>query len=164
MSLLITDRRYSLPLYSIAEAARYLDVSDSTFRTWVRGYERHPSGKRSVSGAPIVTSLDPQGGKAVPFIGFAEGYVLASLKKAGVPLQRIRPALDYLQQRAPAASFRISAATCSSCITGLREHHAGQTDSVREKIIFRATRQQRSTGITRDHGWPQAEAWTRARE
>jgi uncharacterized protein (DUF433 family) len=98
MSVLSTDRRYSLPLYSIAEAARYLDVSDSTFRTWVRGYERHPSGKRSVSGAPIVTSLNPQDGKVVPFIGFAEGYVLASLKKAGMPLQRIRPALDYLQQ------------------------------------------------------------------
>lgn len=92
------DRRYSVPLYSIAEAARYLDVSESTFRTWVRGYERRPHGRRPVSGAAIVTSLEPKGGKVIPFIGFAEGYVLAALKKAGVPLQRIRPALDHLQQ------------------------------------------------------------------
>lgn len=32
----------------------------------------------------------------VPFIGFAEAYVLASFRRAGVPLQRIRPAVDVL--------------------------------------------------------------------
>jgi uncharacterized protein (DUF433 family) len=98
MSDLGADRRYSVPLYSIAEAARYLDVSSSTFQTWVRGYQRRPKGRRPVSGDAIVTALEPQGGKVIPFIGFAEGYVLAALKKAGVPLQRIRPALDHLQR------------------------------------------------------------------
>jgi uncharacterized protein (DUF433 family) len=32
----------------------------------------------------------------VPFIGFAEAYVLTSFRRAGVPLQRIRPAVDVL--------------------------------------------------------------------
>ena len=34
----------------------------------------------------------------MPFIGFAEAYVLSSFRKAGVPLQRIRPAVDVLSR------------------------------------------------------------------
>jgi uncharacterized protein (DUF433 family) len=33
----------------------------------------------------------------VPFIGLTEGLVLAAIRKTGVPLQRIRPALDALK-------------------------------------------------------------------
>jgi uncharacterized protein (DUF433 family) len=36
------------------------------------------------------------GAAVVPFIGLAEGMVLAAIRKAGVPLQRIRPALARL--------------------------------------------------------------------
>jgi uncharacterized protein (DUF433 family) len=32
----------------------------------------------------------------VPFIGFAEAYVLSAFRRAGVPMQRIRPAVDVL--------------------------------------------------------------------
>jgi uncharacterized protein (DUF433 family) len=32
----------------------------------------------------------------VPFLGFAEAYVLAAFRRAGVPLQRVRPAVDVL--------------------------------------------------------------------
>jgi uncharacterized protein (DUF433 family) len=34
----------------------------------------------------------------VPFVGLAEGFVLAAFRRAGVPLQRIRPALERLSQ------------------------------------------------------------------
>ena len=34
----------------------------------------------------------------MPFIGFAEAYVLAVFRRAGVPLQRIRPAVDALSR------------------------------------------------------------------
>jgi uncharacterized protein (DUF433 family) len=34
----------------------------------------------------------------VPFIGFAEAFVLASFRRAGVPLQRIRPAVEVLSK------------------------------------------------------------------
>nr|WP_218034642.1 DUF433 domain-containing protein [Acrocarpospora corrugata] len=34
----------------------------------------------------------------MPFIGLAEGYALAAFRQAGVPLQRIRPAIDALQR------------------------------------------------------------------
>lgn len=40
----------------------------------------------------------PRAGRAatVPFVGFAEAYVLSALRHAGVPMQRIRPAVARL--------------------------------------------------------------------
>jgi hypothetical protein len=34
----------------------------------------------------------------VPFIGFAEAFVLSAFRRAGVPLQRIRPAVELLRE------------------------------------------------------------------
>lgn len=91
------DVRFDLPLYTLAEAARALDVPASTFATWARGYVRRPPGRKPVQGASIVTAFDvPAGEPAVPFVGIAEGMVLAAVRRAGVPLQRVRPALDAL--------------------------------------------------------------------
>jgi len=36
------DRRFETPLYTAAEAARFLDVPVSTFATWAKGYVRRP--------------------------------------------------------------------------------------------------------------------------
>jgi uncharacterized protein (DUF433 family) len=93
-----TGQRFSVPLYSVSEDARHLDVPASTFRTWARGYLRRSEGRRPVTGEPIVTTLPGDAGVSVPFIGLAEGYALAAIRGAGVPLQRIRPALDLLQR------------------------------------------------------------------
>lgn len=92
------SRRFTAPLYTVAEAARFVGVPTSTFATWGRGYTRvRPGGLTSV-GAPVVTFASaPEGQASVPFIGLAEGLVLAAIRQAGVPLQRIRPALTRLQ-------------------------------------------------------------------
>jgi hypothetical protein len=92
------QQRFSVPLYSVSEAARYVGVPVSTFTTWGRGYvRRRPSGVDSV-GIPIVTFVGDAGeGAVVPFIGLAEGLVLAAFRRAGVPLQRVRPALQRIQ-------------------------------------------------------------------
>jgi uncharacterized protein (DUF433 family) len=94
------DSRFTLPLYSLAEAAHHLGVPTSTFSTWARGYERRPPGRRVVRGASIVTAFPAarSGDACVPFIGLTEGLVLAAVRKTGVPLQRIRPALDALER------------------------------------------------------------------
>jgi uncharacterized protein (DUF433 family) len=92
--------RFAVPLYSISDAARHIDVPRSTFDTWARGYYRRPEGRSPVIGAPVITLVVPDGrGPSVPFIGLAEGFVLAAFRQAGVPLQRIRPALLRLQER-----------------------------------------------------------------
>lgn len=93
--------RFGSPLYSVAEAGRYLGVPTSTFANWAYGYTRHAPGRAPVHGEPIVTVLPRSGSGAavVPFIGLAEGMVLAAIRAAGVPLQRIRPALTRLTEQ-----------------------------------------------------------------
>jgi uncharacterized protein (DUF433 family) len=91
------ELRFDVPLYTLAEAARALDVPATTFTSWAKGYVRHRPGGRPVSGSRIVTARPTAAGQpAVPFIGVAEGVILAAVRRAGVPLQRIRPALDVL--------------------------------------------------------------------
>lgn len=89
--------KFDAPLYTQAEASRYLGLSESTFRNWSRGYHTVVKG-REVIGQPVITALGKLGqrGPAVPFVGLAEGYALAAIRKTGVPLQRIRPALERL--------------------------------------------------------------------
>lgn len=83
-------------MYTVTEAAAYVGVPRSTFDTWVRGYERRPPGRKPVHGQPLLTSA-PGGALAIPFIGLAEGMVLAAFRETGLPLQRIRPALERLE-------------------------------------------------------------------
>jgi uncharacterized protein (DUF433 family) len=90
--------RFDVPLYSVSEAARHIDVPRTTFDTWVRGYSRRPKGRSPVTGASVVTYIPSAEGPSVPFIGLAEGFVLAAFREAGVPLQRIRPAITRLQE------------------------------------------------------------------
>jgi uncharacterized protein (DUF433 family) len=99
-SLPADDPRVSLRLFTVAEAAGWLTVPRSTFHGWVHGYEhRPPRAARVVAGSPIVLSLAAARGQpAVPFLGLVEGLVLNAFRRAGVPLQRIRPALDRLDQ------------------------------------------------------------------
>ena len=92
-----SDVRFTTPLYTFAEAARALDVHPSTFTTWAKGYVRRPQGRKAVHGDAVVTSIvTGHGQPAVPFIGLAEGMVLAAVRRSGVPLQRVRPALEVL--------------------------------------------------------------------
>jgi uncharacterized protein (DUF433 family) len=95
----VTDLRFDVPLYTLAEGARALDVPPATLQTWARGYVRRPTGKSEVTGEPVITDLGgPSGSPTIPFIGLAEGMVLAAIRKQGVPLQRIRPAIAVLQR------------------------------------------------------------------
>lgn len=89
--------RFAVPLYTVAEAANYLDVPSSTLRSWTHGYSKR-LGNRTVRGAPVLTTI-PQKHRlepVIPFVGLAEGLVLSAIRKSGVPLQRIRPALERL--------------------------------------------------------------------
>jgi uncharacterized protein (DUF433 family) len=82
------DPRIVRAIFTLGETAAYLGIPKSTVHWW----GRPPSAKH-----PLITCFPPHGRQAtVPFIGFAEAFVLSSFRRAGVPLQRIRPAVEVL--------------------------------------------------------------------
>lgn len=96
----IDDSRFSVPLYTVAEAARFLGVPPTTVGTWARGYTRRSGGRRPVVGAPIISSTTAERGRpTIPFIGLAESMVIAAFRRAGVSLQHLRRAVDVLEQQ-----------------------------------------------------------------
>jgi uncharacterized protein (DUF433 family) len=92
------DLRFDVPLYTLTEASKYLIVPRSTLQTWADGYERRPEARSVVKGQPIITALPQEraGYARLPFVGVAEAYVLTAFRRAGVPMQRIRPSIDWL--------------------------------------------------------------------
>lgn len=85
------DSRFHDPLYTVAEAARIIEAPRSTLSSWARRYKR----RGAASAEPIVTRLPMERPRlwSIPFVGLAEAMVLAAVRRSGVPMQRIRPAL-----------------------------------------------------------------------
>src|ERR1022692_3718506 len=97
----IEDAHYTAPLYRKTEAARIIRVPASTLRSWADGAELGGSRHlRKTSPFALITSTQPTTprGPSVPFVGLAEAFVLAAFRSAGVPMQRIRPAVSWLQE------------------------------------------------------------------
>ncbi len=94
----VDDLRFTVALYTLTDGSRHLVVPRSTLETWANGYERRPKARRLVKRQPIIAALPParRGAATLPFIGIAEAYVLNAFRRAGVPMQRIRPSIDWL--------------------------------------------------------------------
>lgn len=92
------DLRFETPLYTVAEAAAYLRVPRTTLETWAHGYMRRRRSGGTTKAEAIITAI-PAGRREpeIPFIGLAEGMVLAAFRASGVPMQRIRPAVQALK-------------------------------------------------------------------
>ena len=92
--------RFDVALYTVADAARIVDVHPSTLATWAKGYTRRPPGGQPVVGPPIITAAAAGrwGEPTIAFVGLAEALVLAAVRRSGVPMQRVRPALEALQK------------------------------------------------------------------
>ena len=91
--------RFSSPLFTVTEATRYLDVPASTVASFAKGYRPAGKGRPEVTGSPVLATVrSPRRGPVIPFVGLAEGLVLTAMRCAGVPLQRIRPALARLDE------------------------------------------------------------------
>jgi uncharacterized protein (DUF433 family) len=83
------DARVARPIFTLRETAGYLGVPKSTVHEWARPRAQ----------SPLITVFPRHGREAtVPFVGFAEAYVLSAFRRAGVPLQRIRPAVNVLER------------------------------------------------------------------
>jgi uncharacterized protein (DUF433 family) len=96
---LIDPIRFDVPLYTIADAARIVDVPTSTLASWAKGYVRKTPGRPEVAGGAIITQIPAHRLRepSIPFVGLAEALVLAAVRRSGVPMQRIRPALNQLE-------------------------------------------------------------------
>jgi uncharacterized protein (DUF433 family) len=86
------DRVYTAPLYTKGEVARIVSASPSTVHSWLLG--RAEDGR---SYPPVIDGAAKGTGPQVSFTGLAEVYVLNAFRKAGLPLQRIRPAVQMLK-------------------------------------------------------------------
>jgi len=101
------DPHYTVPLYKKVEAAHIIDIPPSTLRNWAAGPSRqrdHATGGFGKEGLITVAAPATPRGPTIPFIGLTEAYVLASFREAGVPMQRIRPAIRRLEQEIGEAS------------------------------------------------------------
>jgi uncharacterized protein (DUF433 family) len=78
-----------VPAYTIAEAARYLRLPQSTLGHWVRGHKTFK---------PILTT--PNGGPILSFVNLVEAHVLwAITRQHQIKLPNVREAVDYLKVR-----------------------------------------------------------------
>ncbi|MWV48169.1 DUF433 domain-containing protein [Rathayibacter sp. VKM Ac-2803] len=94
------DLAYVTPIYSQGEAARIIQAPPSSFTRWAHGHrfrQRH-EGEWGHS-APLLTGVREGRGVTVPFTALAEGYIIESFRRAGLPMARIRPAIDVLRDR-----------------------------------------------------------------
>jgi uncharacterized protein (DUF433 family) len=94
------DLRFEQPLYTVAEASRIVDVPASTLSEWAKGYVKRVPGRPEVTGEPVITSVVPgrRGEPSIPFVGLTEALVLAAIRRSGVPMQRVRPALAAIHE------------------------------------------------------------------
>jgi len=89
---------YTTPLYSQTEAARIIQAPPTSFTRWAHGqrFKQRQEGRWGES-APLLTGVRPGRGLTVPFNALAEGYVIEAFRRAGLPMARIRPAIDVLR-------------------------------------------------------------------
>lgn len=87
-----------VPLYPVREAAHYLRLPESTLRSWVYGRTYPKSGGTGVF-EPIIALPEPDE-KALSFHNLVEAHVLRGARREhGVPLQNVRRAIDYVEER-----------------------------------------------------------------
>lgn len=87
-------RELTVPLYSQADVARIVAAPSSTVQNWATGFV---SGS-GVNQPPVLTAVAPGRGETVSFLALVEAFVLNAFRKAGLPMQRIRPAVEELKK------------------------------------------------------------------
>lgn len=143
MTATAIDTRFTVPLYTSTEAAGYLDVPRPTFVRWTKGNRSEHLGASAVTS--LITAVPPEAprGPTIPFGGLAEGMFLSGLRRAGVPMQQIRPALDLVRTELGVehalASRRLYVAGVQLLweVSSEPRVDAGTTHSARDLIVLR---------------------------
>lgn len=82
----------SRPVYGLGQVDRILGLRGGTARRWIDGY------RRGAKQYPPVVRERPTGEETVTWGEFVETRLLAQYRDAGVPLVRMRPAVDALRE------------------------------------------------------------------
>jgi uncharacterized protein (DUF433 family) len=136
------DPRLSRPIFTLREAAGYLDVPKSTIHAWAR----------PATGEPLITVFPRKGKLAtVPFIGFAEAYVLAAFRQARVPLQRIRTAVDALARSIGLEHALASKRLCTGGAGVLYDYAAERNEDDLQAIVVVRNGQRQFSEVVRDY-------------
>ncbi len=93
------DPRFTQPLYTVADAARLVGMHPATLTAWAHGYRRKFPDRRPVEQDPVITAMRTLGGPSVPFVGLVEATVVQAFRSTGLPLQRVRRALEALRNQ-----------------------------------------------------------------
>ncbi|WP_439692630.1 DUF433 domain-containing protein [Curtobacterium sp. SP.BCo] len=99
MQTSISDPAHTTPIYSLSEAAQIVRAPSTSFSRWAHGHRF----KQRSEGAwgwsePILTGVRQGRNFTVPFNALAEAYIVESFRRAGLPMARIRPAVEVLRQ------------------------------------------------------------------
>jgi len=87
-----------LPAYTMAEAARCLELAPATLRSWVAGRE-YPRGDEVAFFEPLIARPDGSSTQ-LSFWNLIEAHVLRALRvKHSVSIKAVRHALDFAQRR-----------------------------------------------------------------
>ena len=89
---------YHLPIYSVADASRYLHIPTTTLQTWLKGrsYPTKKGQKTFLSLIQRPESKTPQ----LSFTNLVEAHVLRVIRTVhNIPLDKVRIALDYLTEQ-----------------------------------------------------------------
>lgn len=88
-----------MPLYTAAEAARFLRLPSSTVRSWAFGQSYKVNGQQRRF-RPVISTADP--GRRLSFVNLVELLVLAAIRKEHhVELKQVRNAVEYLRKKYP---------------------------------------------------------------
>lgn len=86
------------PAYPLAEAARLLGTNPSTLRSWFHGRDYGTKTGRRRS-APVMQATQ-KAGAPLSFIDLVEAHMLLLIRKGyGIPLKRLRDAMEYLREK-----------------------------------------------------------------
>jgi len=109
MQTAVLDAARTTPIYSLSDAAAIVRAPATSFSRWAHGhrFKQRQEGRFGWSD-PLLTGVRAGRGYTVPFNALAEGYIIESFRRAGLPLARIRPAIDVLRKEIGVESALLS--------------------------------------------------------
>ncbi len=87
----------------------------------------------------------------MPFIGFAEAFVLSSFRKAGVPMQRIRPAVEALNKEIGVEHALASKRLYTDGAEVLFDYASKAEDTAVKDLVVVRTKQSQFTQVVEDY-------------